>query len=51
MSGPYGKKVLREVLDYHYVEEDNEHDEISLQGFGFNLFVKDKERMVREVLS
>ena len=31
------------MVDDHVVEEGNDHDEIGLRGFGFNLFDKDKE--------
>ena len=39
------------MVDDHVVEEGNDHDEIGLRGFGFNLFDKDEEGVVREVFS
>ena len=42
------KKVLWEVIYNHVVEKENAHDEIGLQGFGFNLFDGDKEGFGRE---
>ena len=41
--GHDGKKVLWEVVYYHVVEDPTDHDEIGLQGFGFNLFDEDKK--------
>ena len=39
-----GNKVLWEVVYDHVVEEGNDHEEIGLRGFYFNLFDKnDKE--------
>ena len=35
-----GTKVLWEVVDDHFVNELNYHDEIGLRWFGFNLFEK-----------
>ena len=46
-----GKKVLWEALEYHVLEEVNDHEEIGLQGFDFNLFGEDKEGFGREGLS
>ena len=45
--GSNGKNVLWEVEDDHVVEEENDHDEIGLQGFGFNSFDKDEEGVGR----
>ena len=42
------KKVLWEVVDDHVAEEPNYHEEIGLRGFGFNVFNKDEEGVVRE---
>ena len=38
--GSYGKKVLWEVVDDHFIEEETDHDEIGLRVFDFNLFYK-----------
>ena len=46
--GRDGKKVLWEVVDYHVVGEPNDHDEIGLQGFYFNLFSEDDRGVGRE---
>ena len=35
------KKVIWEVVGYYVIEEATDHDEIGLQGFGFNLFEGD----------
>ena len=35
------------MVDDNIVEEGNYHDEIGLQGFGFNLFDKDEKGVVR----
>ena len=32
-----GNKILWEVIEDHVSEEENDHDEIGLQGFNFNL--------------
>ena len=37
------KKVLWEVVENHVLKEVKDHDEIWLQGFGFNYFDKDEE--------
>ena len=42
----YGKKVIWEVVDDHMVEEGVEHEELCLQGFGFNLFDEEREGCV-----
>ena len=49
--GHDGKKVLWEVVNYHVVEEVNDHYKIGLWGFDFNLFGEDKKGIVREVSS
>ena len=36
-----GNKVIWEVVDYHVVEEETDHDEIGLKGFDFNLLQED----------
>ena len=41
------KKVLWEVVDDHVVEEENDHDEIGLRGFDFDLFGKYEEGVGR----
>ena len=45
-----GRKVLWEVVDDHFIEEENDHDEIVLRGFNFNVFGKDEEEVGREGL-
>ena len=35
------RKVIWEVVDNHVIEEENDNDEIGLQGFNFNFFDKD----------
>ena len=42
------KKILWGVVDDHVVEEPTDHEEIGLREFGFNLFDKDEEGVVRE---
>ena len=42
----YGKKIIWEVLNNHMVEEGVEHEELGLQGFGFNLFNEKREGCV-----
>ena len=42
------KKVLWGVVDDYVVEEPNDHEDIGLQGFGFNVFDEDEEGFVRE---
>ena len=42
-----GKKVLWEVADNNVLEEENNHYEIGIQGFDFNLFEKYEERVGR----
>ena len=42
------KKVIREVVDDHVVEEPSDHEDIGLRGFDFNIFDKDEEGIVRE---
>ena len=42
----YGKKIIWEVLNNHMVEEGVEHEELGLQGFGFNLFDEEREGCV-----
>ena len=39
------------MVDTYVVEEGKDCDEIGLRGFYFNVFDKDKEEMVIEVLS
>ena len=46
-----GKKVLWELVDDTVVEEGKDNYEIGPRGFGFNLFGKDEEGVVREGLS
>ena len=43
-----GKKVLKEVVDNHVVEEPTDHDEIGLRRFGFNFSDKDDKGVGRE---
>ena len=38
-----GKKVLWREVDNHFVQEENDYDEIGLWGFGFNLFNEDED--------
>ena len=40
------KKVILEVVDDHVIEEGVEHEDIGIEGFGFNLFDEDMERCV-----
>ena len=49
--GSYGKNFLWGVLVNHIVEEVNDHDEIGLQGFDFNLFDEDEKGVDREGMS
>ena len=42
------KKFIWEVVDNHVVEDPNDHDEIGLQGFDFNLFNEDEKRLGRD---
>ena len=37
--GSGGKEVLREVVENHVVEEENDHEEIGLRVFVFELFL------------
>ena len=39
------------VVEYHVIEEVNDHYDIVLRWFGFSLFDEDKEGVGREVLS
>ena len=43
-----GKKFLWEVVYDHVVEERNDHEEIVLRGFDFNVYNEDEEGVVRE---
>ena len=36
------------MVDDHVVEEQNDHEEIGLRGFDFNVFDQDEEEVVRE---
>ena len=40
------RKVNWEVVDNHVVEEEVEHEELSIRGFDFNLFDEDREGCV-----
>ena len=42
------KKVIREVVDDHVVEEPSDHEDIVLRGFDFNIFDEDEEGVVKE---
>ena len=42
------KKLLLGVVDNHVVVEENDHDEIGIEGFYFNSFDKDEEGIRRE---
>ena len=42
------KKVIREVVDNHVVEEPSDHKDIVIRGFDFNIFNEDEEVVVRE---
>ena len=42
------KKVLWGVVDDYVVEEQNDYDEIGLQGFDFNFFNEDEKGVGRE---
>ena len=46
VADKYRKKVIWEVVNDHVVEEGFEHEEIGLQGFGFNLFDQERELCV-----
>ena len=41
VSDKEGKKAILEVPNGHVVEEENEHVELGLRGFYFNLFEED----------
>ena len=43
-----GKKLVWEFVNDHVVEEGVEHEELGLQGFGFNLFNEDRGVCVGE---
>ena len=46
----HGKnKVLWGVVDDHVVEDPNDHEEIGLRGFDFNLFNEDEEGLLEKV--
>ena len=42
------KKVLREVVGDHVVEEPSDHEDIGLRGFDFNISDEDEEGVFME---
>ena len=42
-----GKICFWEMVDIYVIKEENDHDEIGLRGFDFDLFDKDKGRVGR----